>query len=179
MLKKYLSLLITFLLLMGIWIPASADPEASYSSVKLGYTTPVKNQGVSGCCWAFAVISCLESDAIIKGYETKPDFSEAHLAWKMLNGKTDNIYYYAADTLDAAVALSVYPGLTDESEYPFYPYNLSKMGNYDEKSYYYNNGYTLSDVCFVGKDGDTVKKIHQRTRKRDVRIYYTGRIALY
>ncbi|MBE6771496.1 MAG: hypothetical protein E7547_05050 [Ruminococcaceae bacterium] len=125
---------------------------SSYDSRDYGYVTSVKSQGNSANCWAFSTISALESDSIIKGIDSveTADYSEAHLAW--FNGKsfTENEedptygdgYNYESPFLEGgsweitAVTLSRGSGLAEESEYPFYPYNLSAMGNYNEADRY-------------------------------------------
>ena len=48
---------------------------SSYDLRKLGYVTPVKDQGSGGNCWAFAVLGSLES-AILKITNVTYDFSE-------------------------------------------------------------------------------------------------------
>lgn len=48
---------------------------SSYDLRKLGYVTPVKDQGSGGNCWAFAVLGSLES-AILKATNVTYDFSE-------------------------------------------------------------------------------------------------------
>ena len=48
---------------------------SSYDLRKLGYVTPVKDQGSGGNCWAFAVLGSLES-AILKTTNITYDFSE-------------------------------------------------------------------------------------------------------
>lgn len=125
---------------------------ASYDSRDKGYISSVKSQGNSANCWAFSTISALESDSIIKGIDSAEtaDYSEAHLAWFNGRSLTENEddptygdgYNYDSPFLEGgsweitSVTLSRGSGLAEDSEYPFYPYNLSAMGNYDESERY-------------------------------------------
>ena len=63
-----------------------------YDSREYGYVTEIKYQGESGNCWAFSTLSALETDSIIKGYDTidNADYSEAHLSWFSGRSLTEN-----------------------------------------------------------------------------------------
>ncbi|MBR4726569.1 MAG: hypothetical protein IK080_01635 [Clostridia bacterium] len=63
--------------------PGPVSLPESYDARNDHLITNVKHQGNYGTCWAHATMSCLEADAIKKGYytESNADFSEAHLAW--------------------------------------------------------------------------------------------------
>ncbi len=67
-------------------VVGSSDFPAAYSSVEMGYITPVKNQDPFGTCWAFAAIAAIEASAlrnnVLEG-RTKDDLdlSERHLAY--------------------------------------------------------------------------------------------------
>ena len=88
--KKLLALTISVILAFSVCVTAFAgNTPSSYNSAEHGYVTPVKNQGNSGACLAYAATSCIESDYIKKGYGTSEntDFSEAYLYWY-----TSNLY---------------------------------------------------------------------------------------
>lgn len=57
---------------------------AYYSSVDMGYVTPVENQGTTSLCWAYSTLSTLGSYGLKTGIAKntdEADFSEAHLGW--------------------------------------------------------------------------------------------------
>ena len=122
-------------------------PEA-FDLRDMNAVTPVKDQGETGCCWAFSAVSSLESNAILQGFSDvgNTDFSEAHLAWFSKNPVSSNPedadcldgvnnsapYSSGGNALQAVAALARRSGIADESDYPFYGYNISAMGNYSE-----------------------------------------------
>jgi len=67
----------------------SGTLPARYDARDYGYVTAVKDQGYYGTCWAFAAISSAESDAIIDGRNSNPDYSEAQLAFFTYNRVAD------------------------------------------------------------------------------------------
>lgn len=124
---------------------------ASYDSRNKGCITPVKQQGDSGNCWAFSMMSLLESDAILKGIDDESaDYSEAHFSWFTSRSLTDNIddstygdgllaetpFKTGGNWIISAGSLARWTGAAEDADYPFNYRNLSAMGNYDESCRY-------------------------------------------
>lgn len=159
--KRTISIIMTAILLCSMFVINSfaAFFPTKYSSIEKGYVTPVKEQGIAGTCWAFSTISCLETDAIMKGYETvkTADFSEAYLVWSLFTASgleydinkdekqiaVGNIYTQGMDMSQVYPSLAEAGGIKYEAQYPFNYSNLNAMGNYDTANYYNNIGYTI------------------------------------
>ena len=133
----------------------SVNLPSSYDSRDYGYITSPKNQGSTGNCWAFGTISALESDSIVKGIDDleTADYSEAHLVWFAKNSATTDTTHptYGEGSTNSdpytgssaggnwqysTNALARWSGLAEDSDYPFYPYNATQMGNYPESQRY-------------------------------------------
>lgn len=138
---------------------------ASYSSLDLGYETPVRNQGVTNICWSFAAMASLET-RLIKDTKIAPVssswFSVSHLdAWgtqrKDGSGwirtyQRGNGYPYIPMGY-----LSSWSGAINESAFPF----LTPFSSYDE-SKKENIQYGITGIMYVdGDDMNTVKKCIQ------------------
>jgi bleomycin hydrolase len=95
-------------------------------TIKLNAATEVKDQGMSGTCWCFSVVSILESELLKRGIQ-HPDLSEMYIvrniyfdkAWNYILRQGATRFGEGAFTHDVMpavekygiVPLSVYPGL--------------------------------------------------------------------
>ena len=153
----------------------SAIPS-SYSSVEKGYVTDIKNQGGTNACWAFSSVAAAESSLLRQGLATKSDsitdLSEAHLVWFTHKSLTPDVndptfgdgtnegapYTKGGYWLRSTYSLARGSGFTLEKNYPYYPYNTTLMGNYDESTRY-ESEVTLDEACLIPKDEpDEIKK---------------------
>lgn len=124
------------------------DLPTKYSLKDLGLVTNAKNQGDAQSCWAFTALGAMESNRLVNG-ENASDFSEAHLVWFAQNSLSADIgdgitranaYGIGGNWMLATAALSRWSGTVNEADYPFYPYEFSKMGNYSESERYNTSG---------------------------------------
>lgn len=81
---------------------------SSYDSRDNGIITPIKDQGVTGGCWAFAAIKSLEADSILQNLSelAGTDYSESHLIWYAYNRLTDSTDPLYGDYLSTQVTNS-------------------------------------------------------------------------
>ena len=94
--KKILSFLCLTAILLTLFMtaPAAAKNDDAdsfpprYDPRELGLVTAVKNQNPYGTCWAFAIASSMESNALVKGYGAY-DLSEYQLAYMCTHAATD------------------------------------------------------------------------------------------
>lgn len=102
-------------------IVSSQNIPAVYSSVELGYTTNIKDQGNANTCWAYATTSVFETLLNIDGKYTKP-FSASHMdSWATVrndgSGWLRN-YNDGASVLSPTGYLASWQGPKYESDYP-------------------------------------------------------------
>ncbi len=146
-----------------------------YSSKDLGYCTGVRNQGGTNSCWAFSAIASAESNILRKSLAENGDditnLSEAHLVWFAHKSLTTDVddptfgdganvaapYSAGGDWHRSTYTLARGSGFALEKDYPFYPYNSSYMGNYDE-SKRYDSKITLDEAFLIPNENiDEIK----------------------
>lgn len=86
-----------------------------------GHTTSIKDQGKSGCCWAFSAIKAIESNGIRSGLFSLDlaDFSESHLAWFSYHVSSDLTDPLYGDGMSAASQASSLFNNTAASTYAY------------------------------------------------------------
>ncbi len=146
---------------------------SAYDARNTNCITPVKEQGDSGNCWAFSAMSMLESNALVKEIVTEnPDYSEAHFSWftsKSMTSDSNDLTYgdgrnvespYVAggNWIISAGSLARWTGPANEIDYPFYPRELSSMGNYAESSRYDTGGGVVIRSAEELRDMNDVKQ---------------------
>lgn len=75
----------------GSQLKRATSLPATYDLRDYNLTTPIKDQGLSGCCWAFSAVKAIESNGIKTGLlpAGSADLSESHLTWFSYNPTTD------------------------------------------------------------------------------------------
>lgn len=122
MIKSSRYFTIPLMMLISFLIQNSYSQELT--DVKILDATSVKNQGRSGTCWCFSVISILESDMMKRGI-SNPDLSELYVVRNIYFEKAKNYLLRQGFTRfsEGAFGHDVFPviekyGIVPESEYP-------------------------------------------------------------
>lgn len=176
-----------------------SDIPDSYDLRSVNAVTSVKDQGLTGCCWAFAAIKSLESNLILKGLSSanNTDLSESHLAWYSLhtskqtsdalynegvsisNSDNSSAYQSGGSALLGIFALARWSGAVYESTAPFSGNTLTAISNMGNKmsttdaSLRYRRNYLLSDAtCYDNASRDEIKKALMTNGAIDVSFYY-------
>ena len=151
------------------------DLPSSYSSLDLGYMTPIKDQLQYGVCWSFSIMACAET-ATIKEHLTdnpSPDYSEWALSYHAYRGVTDPLGGLAGDTvlltgsvgderetdqnryllvggdyMRGAITLSNWRGVTEESLAP-YSAVVADMELSPDESTTYEDALHLEDAIWL------------------------------
>ena len=107
-----------WVIIVGWVFTASARADFDWRNVDgLDFTTPIRNQGATGTCWAFSTVAALESKFKIQSNrpEWDLDLSEQHL---ISSGCCGTLNYGWSST---ALEYFVTNGITDEATLPFSP----------------------------------------------------------
>lgn len=130
----------------------SSSLPSSYDFRENSAITPVKNQGVTGGCWAFAAIKSLEADSILQNLSDPAgtDYSESHLIWYAYNRLTDTTSPLYGDYLSTQV--------TNSSDY----YNLG--GNAYIASFILANWWGAVSENKAPFAADTTQELKQMAR---------------
>ncbi|MCI9079484.1 MAG: hypothetical protein HFH68_11250 [Lachnospiraceae bacterium] len=95
----------------GNGLRQAANLPSEYDLRTSSLSTSIKDQGVTGACWAFAAIKASESNSILKNItdSNNTDFSESHLTWYSYNGITDRSSTMYGDSITPVSAPSNIP----------------------------------------------------------------------
>lgn len=131
---------------------------SAYSSVDMGYITPVRNQGVNGCCWAFSACASMEA------YYLK------HTGKTLIFSPLDFVYQnpYPYTTLSSggnvcysAAYLSGLNGPVLESDEPYVsPYTQTVP--HPDPAGYCDNVFILSDDSEKGLENNEILAIKEK-----------------
>ncbi len=85
---------------------------SSYDSRDAGVITSIKDQGITGSCWAFGALKSLEASSISQGLSVleETDYSESHLSWYSYIPLKDSTHPLYGDYIDTS-------GLSDADLY--------------------------------------------------------------
>ncbi|MBO5484646.1 MAG: Ig-like domain-containing protein [Lachnospiraceae bacterium] len=117
----------------------SVSLPAAYDLRDYGLTTSIKDQGLTGCCWAFSAVKAIESNCIKLGLISADaaDFSENHLTWFSYSPSTDT-----NDPLYGDGIAVTSPGNT-----AYFPDSL--LGSTVANTYPYDNGGSATLATFT------------------------------
>jgi len=177
---------------------ASQIPS-SYDLRETNAVTPIKDQGLTGACWAFAAIKSMESNQIVEGQKKAEniDLSESHLAWYTyrpsstaydpLYGEgitipqsgSDVAYQQGGSSLLATFTLARWSGAANESTAPFNGLTAKGIMNMvttmtkTGESLRYQADYKLSDsVCYDNAPLSEIKSVLMDKGAISVAFYY-------
>lgn len=153
----------------------TASLPTSYDSRSTGRITPVKDQGTTGCCWAFAAMASSESSQITEGLTSaNVDLSEHHLAYFANNIVADPLGGTAGDKITLPTStdylnmggnsyistfmLANWVGVVNETTVPFPTTNTTTTLN-PSLAYNYNTAHLQNAYWVSMKDTAIVKQL--------------------
>ena len=140
--------------------------------------TSAKDQGKTGCCWAFGSLGSIESNLLCKGLADLKDIdlSELHLTWFTYHASADkndpmygegrnysaqDAFYAGGNYLFATATLGRGSGTRNESDFPFSD-SVDNMDTYmqEREDSRYTSDYLLTDsLCIDDASTDRIKEI--------------------
>jgi bleomycin hydrolase len=127
------------LVLLFVFFVLGNSYSQELKSIKLNQATEVKDQGMSGTCWCFSIVSILESELLQKGIQ-HPDLSEMYIVRNIYFDKAWNYILRQGATRfgEGAFAHDVFPavekyGIVPLSVYPSLDNGKINHFGFDEK----------------------------------------------
>jgi|WetSurMetagenome_2_1015567.scaffolds.fasta_scaffold44107_2 bleomycin hydrolase len=153
------------------------------TTIKINPATEVKNQGMSGTCWCFSVLSILESELLKQGIE-HPDLSELFVVRNIYIEKAKNYILrqgftrfsegaFGHDVMPAIdkygiVPLSVYPNTAGEGD------TMNHQG-FDEKLKKYLDSVLVKIPISLDWEKNYVRMLDERFGKPPEKFIYEGK----
>lgn len=180
----------------------SSEVPVSYDLRTSNAVTSIKDQGLTGSCWAFAAIKSIESNQIIQKQLTADsiDLSENHLSWytyhpsaiaydtlygegaSFLGSDNTAAYEQGGSSILAAFTLARWSGAVTEATAPFSASTYNEMNSMANKmeeknnSLHYSADYKLTDaICYDGASRDQIKAAIMEDGAMSVAFYYNSR----
>ncbi|MBR0203363.1 MAG: hypothetical protein IJQ56_03250, partial [Synergistaceae bacterium] len=169
--KKFLAVIIALILVRE----AEALPSR-YVLREYNRVTSVKNQGISGPCWAFAALGSMESNWLTQKLNTDkktPDLSEMQLAYYTYRNSTveknfssrfkQGMLRLEGNALRAAAFLSRLSGPANEKDLLYITTNLDEIKKYaaHRKPEDYRRPMRLRDVYFLSRLENTTDSVRK------------------
>lgn len=148
------------------------DDSELESCYKSEYTTPVKDQGDSGNCWAFAACGAMESAVMIKNSDsTERNFSENHLKYMISTANNNpngfDIGIGEGGNIPMIWSYSLFGnGYVEENEFPYNEYD--KNVDYGITANFPTTGYVVSETNSLPNLSNSDKIGFNETKKARV-----------
>lgn len=180
----------------------AANLPSSYDLRSQNVITSIKDQGITGSCWAFAAIKSAESNLITKKLQKNDtlDLSESHLAWYTYHPSatvSDPLYKegfsYTSSLLNedafneggnallATFTLARWSGTVSEEAAPFHGSTTSELSemiasmSQKNETLRYQKEYLVTDVlCYDSASRDEIKEAIMQNGAMDVSYYHNN-----